>query len=209
VSGSRYLTDHRIEDAVVWFSDIVNFTRSVLELQPVRTADLVQRFFNAQAEAIESHSGHIDKFMGDGLMAFWILPTGDRKNCAETCEEALAAAEEAVRSVSLVHVGAKPLELRVGLHTGSTLSGDFGSTHRHQFTLIGAAVNKAAQLEQIHEDQVTDGDSPGPVRISAEFHDALSTPTRQRYDQRNFAVTRKLGTLEFYSSSESPASAPE
>ncbi|MBE9558642.1 MAG: cyclic nucleotide-binding domain-containing protein [Proteobacteria bacterium] len=198
-SGSRFLTDHRVEDAVVWFSDIVNFTRSVMELPPVHTADLVQRFFNAQAEAIECHRGYIDKFMGDGLMAFWILPAAGRENCAEACEEALAAAEEAVRSVSLIHVDTKPLELRVGLHTGCILSGDFGSTHRHQFTLIGAAVNKAAQLEQIHEDQITDGGGkPGPVRISSEFRDALPGPTQQRYIRRNRAMTRKLGKLKFY-----------
>ncbi|MEN8197439.1 MAG: adenylate/guanylate cyclase domain-containing protein, partial [Pseudomonadota bacterium] len=209
VSGSRYLTDHRIEDAVVWFSDIVNFTRSVLELPPVRTADLVQRFFNAQAEAIESHCGYIDKFMGDGLMAFWILPTLDRGNCAEACEEALAAAEEAVRSVSLIHVGARPLELRVGLHTGRTLSGDFGSTHRHQFTLIGAAVNKAAQLEQIHGDEITDGgDGPGSIRISTEFHKALPRRMQERYDRRNCAMTRKPGKVEFYHSGELPVTAP-
>lgn len=200
-SGSRYLTDHRVEEAIVWFSDIVNFTRSVLALPPVRTADLVQRFFNAQAEAIESHRGYIDKFMGDGLMAFWILPAAHRKSCREACEEALVAAEEAVRSVSLIQVGARPLDLRVGLHTGSTLSGDFGSTHRHQFTLIGAAVNKAAQLEQIHEDQVTDNGKPGPIRISTEFHDVLSGRVQRRYDQRNCAMTRKLGQLDFYSSS--------
>lgn len=208
-SGSRYLTDHRVEDAVVWFSDIVNFTRSALELPPVRTADLVQRFFNAQAEAIESHCGYIDKFMGDGLMAFWILPPVDEKKCAEACEDALAAAEEAVRSISLIHVGAKPLELRVGLHIGSTLSGDFGSTHRHQFTLIGATVNKAAQLEQVHEDQVSDGgDRPGPIRISSEFHGKLSGRSQRRYDQRIRAMTRKLGQLDFYSSSELPVTAP-
>lgn len=209
ISGSRFLTDHRVESAIIWFSDIVNFTRSVLELPPVQTADLVQRFFNAQAEAIESHSGYIDKFMGDGLMAFWILPTADGKNCGEACEEALAAAEAAVRAVSLIHVGARPLELRVGLHTGSTLSGDFGSTHRHQFTLIGAAVNKAAQLEQIHGDEITDdGGKPGPVRISSEFHDALTRRSQQKYGQQNCAMTRKLGRLEFYHSAELPVTAP-
>lgn len=209
VSGSRYLTDHRVEEAIVWFSDIVNFTRSVLELPPVQTADLVQRFFNAQAEAIESHSGYIDKFMGDGLMAFWILPTADGRYCGQTCEEALAAAEAAVRAVSLIHVDARPLELRVGLHTGAALSGDFGSTHRHQFTLIGAAVNKAAQLEQIHGDEITDGgDRPGPVRISTEFHDALPRRTQKKYDRQNCAMTRKLGRLEFYHSAELPVTAP-
>ena len=199
ISGSRFLTDHRVERAIIWFSDIVNFTRSVLDLPPAQTADLVQRFFNAQAEAIESHSGFIDKFMGDGLMAFWILPpTGE--DFMMLCEEALAAAEEAVHKVSRIHVGAGPLEVRVGLHIGDALSGDFGSAQRHQFTLIGAAVNKAAQLEQIHEDQISDGGArAGPVRISTEFHDALSALSQRKYDRRVSATTRKLGLLEFYS----------
>jgi len=201
ISGSRFLTDHRVERAIIWFSDIVNFTRSVLELPPAQTADLVQRFFNAQAEVIENHSGFIDKFMGDGLMAFWILPSAG-EDFMTVCEEALAAADEAVHTVSRIHVGAGPLEVRVGLHIGDALSGDFGSAQRHQFTLIGAAVNKAAQLEQIHEDQITDGGArPGPVRISTEFHDALSEPSQRRYDRRVSAMTRKLGEVEFYSSS--------
>lgn len=200
-SGSQYLTDHKTENAVVWFSDIVNFTRFVLELSPVRTADLVQRFFNAQAEAIESHGGYIDKFMGDGLMAFWILSSDERESSATVCEDALAAAEEAVQSVSRIHIGAEPLELRVGLHIGRVLSGDFGSAHRHQFTLIGAAVNKAAQLEQIHEEEISNGGQKlGPIRISVEFHDALPKQIRQRYAQRNSAITKKMGPLAFLSS---------
>ena len=202
ISGSRFLTDHRIERAVVWFSDIVNFTRSVLELPPSQTADLVQRFFNAQAEAIEGHCGYIDKFMGDGLMAFWILPSTEQY-CAGTCEDALAAAEEAVQAVSHIHVGEKPLDLRVGLHIGDTLTGDFGSTQRHQFTLIGSTVNKAAMLEQVHEDEVADdGAAPGPIRISNEFRASLSERQQQKYARKFRAITRKLGQLEFYSSTD-------
>jgi class 3 adenylate cyclase len=202
-SGSRHLTEPRVEEAVIWFSDIVNFTRSVLEMAPARTADLVQRFFNAQADAIEIHSGYIDKFMGDGLMAFWILSPVDKKGCADTCKEVLKAAEEAVRSVSRIHVGREPLELRVGLHIGSALSGDFGSANRHQFTLIGATVNKAAQLEQIHAEDIADGGTkPGPVRISAEFHEELPSEMQKKYTQRNVSITRKMGHVTLYSSPE-------
>jgi len=202
-SGSRHLTGHRVEDAIVWFSDIVNFTRCVLDLPPARTADIIQRFFNAQAEAIEEHCGHIDKFMGDGLMAFWILPSTEEDECGGSCENALAAAEEAVRSVSRIHVGTSPLDVRIGLHIGSALSGDFGSANRHQFTLIGATVNTAAQLEQIHEDEIVDGhEVPGAIRISTEFHDALSRESRQRFGLQHTALTRKMGRMEFYSLSQ-------
>ena len=199
-SGSRYMTDHRMENAIIWFSDIVNFTRFVLELSPVRTADLVQRFFNAQAEAIQRHGGYIDKFMGDGLMAFWIMSANESESRKKACEEALIAAEEAIESVSLIHVGAEPLELRVGLHIGRALSGDFGSAHRHQFTLIGAAVNKAAQLEQVHEAEPSNNrDKLGPIRISVEFHDHLPHQVRERYAHRLLATTKNFGQLTLYS----------
>jgi class 3 adenylate cyclase len=199
-SGNRYLTDHRLENAIIWFSDIVNFTRFALDLSPVRTADLVQRFFNAQAEAIERHSGYIDKFMGDGLMAFWILSSDEAAARRKACEDALVAAEEAVRSVAQIHIGAEPLELRVGLHVGPVLSGDFGSAHRHQFTLIGSAVNKAARLEQIHPEETSaNPDRLGRIRISAEFHDALSERTGQKYAQRSSAVVKNLGQVVLFS----------
>lgn len=208
VSGSRFLTDHRVETAIVWFSDIVNFTRSMLDLPPARTADIVQRFFNAQAEAIERHHGYIDKFMGDGLMAFWIVSAVDSRSCAGDCESALAAAEEAVEAVSHIHVGNLPLELRVGLHIGNVLSGDFGSAQRHQFTLIGDTVNKAAQLEQIHDFEIGEGiGDPGPVRISTEFRERLSEGTGRRYGRQGRAITRKLGMLKFFGNSEPSASA--
>lgn len=166
----------------------------------MRTADLVQRFFNAQAEAIQRHGGYIDKFMGDGLMGFWILSSDERDCSTRACEEALTAAEEAIQSVSRIRIGADPLKLRVGLHIGRVLSGDFGSAHRHQFTLIGAAVNKAAQLEQIHEDETSNGgDKLGPIRISVEFHDQLSNRARERYAQQICATTKNLGQLTLYS----------
>lgn len=198
-SGSRYLTDHRLENAVIWFSDIVNFTRYVLKLSPERTADLVQRFFNAQAEAIRHHGGYIDKFMGDGLMAFWILSSEDRVSGNAACEFALAAAEEAVQSVSRIRIGSEPLQLRVGLHLGPVLSGDFGSATRHQFTLIGAEVNKAARLEQLHtEDISSDGRDLGPIRLSAEFHDELGDKIQRKYRRKSSATLKDMGRLTLY-----------
>ena len=59
--------------------------------------------------------------------------------------------------------------------------------------------DKAAQLEQIHEGQITDGgDKPDPVRINIVFHDALSGRSQRRYDQGIRTTTRKLGLLDFW-----------
>lgn len=197
-SGGGRLSDYKVERAIVWFSDVVDFSRYVVQMAPNRTADIVQRFFNAQSAPITAHGGHIDKFMGDGLMAFWVLP--DSGPAMEKCVEALRAAEEATTAVSAIRIGKHPLHLRIGLHLGMVLSGDFGSTSRHQFTLIGPEVNKAARLEQVHDADVIGSPCEiGPVRLSKEFRDELSAPIRKQYERYFHAKAKNIGEIELYS----------
>lgn len=197
-AGGAQSTDYKVENAILWFSDIENFSRHILNMTPARTADIVQRFFNAQTHPIEERGGHIDKFMGDGLMAFWAL-TSDKADVA-LCEAALLAAEEAVAEVGGIAIGSEPLSLRVGLHFGLVLSGDFGSASRHQFTLIGADVNKAARLEEIHPQDVVAGNHDlGPIRLSAELHASLPLSLQRKYGRRSEAEAKNIGRLEFFS----------
>jgi class 3 adenylate cyclase len=197
-SGRGHSTDYKIENAIVWFSDIENFSRHILNMSPTRTADIVQRFFNAQTQPIEDRGGYIDKFMGDGLMAFWMLPT-DAADIA-ICEAAVAAAEEAVAEVTGIAIGSEPLDLRVGLHFGLVLSGDFGSATRHQFTLIGADVNKAARLEEIHPADISSGSRElGPIRLSAEFRSNLPLSLQRKYARHSVSEAKNIGQVEFYS----------
>lgn len=196
-SGSDRVADYRVDRAVVWFSDVVNFSRYILDLAPERTAEVVQRFFNAQTQPIHDMGGHIDKFVGDGLMAFW-APEADElvRPC---CEAALRAAEAAVAAVRRISIGTEALDLRIGLHAGLVLSGDFGSATRHQFTLIGPEVNKAARLEQVHRADIREGEAMvGPIRLSAEFRAELSAPLRRRYPHRSIAEAKNIGPIEVY-----------
>lgn len=196
--GGGRLTEYEVHRAIVWFSDVVDFSRHIVNLAPRRTADIVQRFFNAQSAPIAAHGGHIDKFIGDGLMAFWILSEGE--DAGTKCLEALRAAEEAAKAVSQTHIGNEPLHLRIGLHIGFILSGDFGSSTRQQFTLIGPEVNKAARLEQLHDTDVVEG-SPdiGPIRLSEEFRNELGQPIKKRYRRRSKANAKNIGEIELYS----------
>ncbi len=197
-SGGGRVTDYKVDRAIVWFSDVVDFSRHVLKLAPSRTADIVQRFFNAQSAPIAVHGGHIDKFIGDGLMAFWVL--AEKEDAAAKCLETLAAAEEALKAVSEISVGEDPLHLRIGLHLGLVLSGDFGSVSRHQFTLIGPEVNKAARLEQIHaEDLVAGAGDIGAIRLSTAFRDELPDPFRKKYCRYAKAQAKNIGEIEFFS----------
>lgn len=195
--GGVQSTDHKTETAVIWFSDVVNFSSYVMELAPDRTADIVQRFFNAQSKPIQEYGGHIDKFMGDGLMAFWIVE-GEQDTDA-ICNKAVKAAESAVAAVSQIRIGSEPLSLRIGLHLGKVLTGDFGSATRHQFTLIGREVNKAARLEQIDRSDVFEGAcKPGPIRLSRELHEHLPQSGKHRYGARLRAHGKHVGEIELF-----------
>ena len=183
-AGGRYLTDYRVEHAVIWFSDIVDFGGLALKLSPMRAADLLQEFVNVQVETISSHGGHVDKFIGDGLMAFWILPSANSRRRREACDGALVAAIEVVDGVSAICVGTKPLRIRIGLHVDEVLSGDFGSSSRHQFTLIGSNVNLAARLQQVSTPaSAGNTDEFGSIRVSQHFYDSLSNASQIHLDR--------------------------
>ncbi|MEO3431329.1 adenylate/guanylate cyclase domain-containing protein [Pelagibius sp. CAU 1746] len=197
-AGGEHQTAYAVERAIIWFSDIVDFSRHTLNSTPDRIADIVQRFFNAQTLPILRRGGHIDKFIGDGLMAFWMLP-GNGGNARSECVEALRAAEEAVKAVAAIKIGTAPLSLRVGLHIGLVLSGDFGSTTRHQFTLIGREVNKAARLEQLHaEDILESPEDLGAIRISREFQEELGSLDRKKYARRLVARAKNIGEMDVF-----------
>ncbi len=193
--GGLKSTDYRTETAVIWFSDVANFSGYALTLAPERAADIVQRFFNEQSVPIERHGGYIDKFMGDGLMAFWIIQGDDELETVS--QSALDAAQEAVAAVSNIRIGPTPLSLRVGLHLGPVLTGDFGSTTRHQFTLIGREVNKAARLEQIEgPDCIPPQESLGAIRLSCELRDRLSAEKQKEFGRRLKARAKHIGEVD-------------
>jgi class 3 adenylate cyclase len=197
-SGSDRQAEYQVERAVIWFSDVVDFSKYALNLAPDMTADIVQRFFNAQTHPIATRGGHIDKFIGDGLMAFWVLPEKSEGGDKEITD-AIRAAEDAVKAVGEISIGATALRLRVGLHVGLVLSGDFGSATRHQFTLIGTEVNKAARLEQMHSGETEEpAGRMGDIRLSAEFRGELSQTLQQRYSRKFVAEAKNIGRLELY-----------
>ncbi len=197
-SGSEQQAEYLIERAIIWFSDVVGFSKFTLNTPPERVADIVQRFFNAQTSPVLDRGGHIDKFIGDGLMAFWVMK-GKVEDASSICSDAVRAAEQSVKNVNEIRIGNEPLALRIGLHIGLVVSGDFGSATRHQFTMIGTEVNKAARLEQIHSEDILDGHSKlGSIRVSREFWNELDTVSRKKFSKKLTARAKNIGVMELF-----------
>jgi class 3 adenylate cyclase len=149
--------------ALLWFSDLAGFSQYAKSLDPAEAARQVRRFMEVQVEEILGAGGEVDKFMGDGLMAFWRLP--DTARTKERVPRAVnAATRAAVRIKAIAAAEGLALDVRVGLHLGPVVIGDFGGMDRIAYTLVGETVNTASRYEQARH--AIDGSSLGRVRIS-------------------------------------------
>jgi adenylate cyclase len=139
--------------AAIWLSDMRGFTPLADRLPPGTLLDLLNRYFDCQVPAIESHGGEVLKYMGDGLLA--IFPAEAKAGAAgPVCQRALAAALAARANVAALAAAAadeatRQLRFGLALHLGEVLYGNIGAGNRLDFTCIGPGVNLAARLEKL------------------------------------------------------------
>ena len=134
-----------------YFSDLAGFTTIAERLDGDQTKTLLNRYLGAMGEVLIKHRA-FNKFMGDGIFAFFNAPIWPvEEHPVVGCEAALATAErlEALKSSAASEYAAEMagLNMRIGLHTGSVFVGDFGSANQSDYTCIGDTVNLAARLE--------------------------------------------------------------
>ncbi len=194
--------EYQSETAVILFSDIVGFSDIAANLTPEETAKILKRVLDAQDAAIRERHGEIDKFIGDAVMAFWIVQGHSDANRQHSCIGALNAALGAVAEVARIlnPLNGSPLEVRIGLHIGTAYSGNFGGTNRWAYTLIGHHVNIAARAEQARDDDVQTGHPRlGAVRVTHDFMACLP-PEEQAKLPHQSDVRVKHTELKIFSS---------
>ena len=141
------------------FSDIRGFTPISEKYQsdPQGLTRLINRFLDNQTKIILKHEGTIDKYMGDCIMAFWNAPLDveeqERKatECALEMRVALGELNERLREEGLdeINTGA-------GINSGLCVVGNFGSSSRFDYSVLGDSVNLAARLESSCKDYDAD-----------------------------------------------------
>src|SRR5882724_7630792 len=136
----------------LFFSDIVNFTEITENADPAKVMQQTSRYFAATSQEIMMHSGTVDKFIGDAIMAIWNAPADDPDHAVNACAGALAFLRANDRlNVQFREEGWPAYKTRCGLHTGVAVVGNIGSEDRMNYTALGATVNLAARLEGLNK----------------------------------------------------------
>jgi adenylate cyclase len=143
-------------EMTIMFSDMRGFT-SISESyknDPQGLTALMNRFLTPLTNAILNRKGTIDKYMGDAIMAFWNAPLDDSAHQINACEAALDMLERVDALNEARELEAKehnrpfiPLNVGVGLNTGTCVVGNMGSDMRFDYSVFGDSVNLASRLE--------------------------------------------------------------
>lgn len=161
----------RRERCVVLFTDLVGFTARSNVMDAESLFGLLNRYFEAIAAPVLHEQGLLDKFIGDALMAEFGVPVhrGERAEALAAVRAALAMQanlENLNRALELE--GLDPLKQGIGIHCGEVIAGNLGSSHRLEYTVIGATVNLASRLESLTR-QFPDH----PILMSADVRNLL------------------------------------
>jgi adenylate cyclase len=138
----------------VLFSDVRGFTTYSEHLDPQEVVTFLNRFFDRLTEAVFEQDGTVDKFIGDGMMAFFGAPLELENHATRACAAALAM-EQALKELNdAKDLGSteseRPVAIGVGINTGEMVAGNIGSSRRFEYTVVGDAVNLAARLEPLN-----------------------------------------------------------
>jgi adenylate cyclase len=152
--------------AVIWYSDLRNFTRLTETLETGELLDLLNEYFELVGNAAIKRGGEVVQHIGDAIMIYFLIPDGSTDGqvtagVVDAAVEALAgldAANETRRAR-----GAIEIKCGIGLDIGQVTHGNVGSLRRLSFNVVGPAVNRAARIETLTKALGT------PLLMSADF----------------------------------------
>jgi adenylate cyclase len=141
------------KELTVLFADVRNSTRLAAKLPPAAFAHLLNEVMDSISRVLFAHGGMLDKFIGDGLIAVFGAPVPQPNHALRACRAALAMQDElAPLQARWSRPDLPPLEIGVGINTGSMIIGNIGSKDRFNYTVVGDEANLGARLEAANKE---------------------------------------------------------
>jgi adenylate cyclase len=150
--GQEIVIGGEKKDITVFFSDIADFTPIVESFPADTVMTLLSEYFDILSRVILENHGTIDKYIGDGIMAFWGAPQEAPDASIRACHSALQAQLALSTFIQKCQAkGLPPLNTRMGIHRGNVIVGNFGTSERMDYTAIGDPVNTASRLQTLNK----------------------------------------------------------
>jgi len=143
--GSQFRIESSRQEVTVLFADMVGFTAFSEALETEQVIDALNRHFEVFHRIIDYYGGHVDKYIGDAIMAVFNHPNEDPNHVEHAAKAALAIGQACAR-LGMRRPDGRPISFRVGLNTGSVIVGNIGAVQRLQYTVIGDTVNIASRM---------------------------------------------------------------
>jgi adenylate cyclase len=143
-------------EITVLIADMEGYTLATSSLALDEAAELTRDFLGCLTRPVLAGHGTLDKYTGDGLVAFWgaPLPCADRADRAVSAALAILAEVEALNAQRQLK-GFAPVRVRIGIESGSAWVGDLGTSFRSTYTAVGDCINFASRLEAAARDLPT------------------------------------------------------
>lgn len=138
-------------DVTLWFSDIVGFTTVSEKLESPQVVSLLNTYHQQAASLLMEQDATIDKYLGDGTMAFWGAPLPIDNHAIKACLAAMLHRDCLIRAnKSLEEQELPQIDVCIGLHSASVNVGNIGTKARMEYTAIGSGVNIASRIEGLN-----------------------------------------------------------
>lgn len=137
-------------ELVVLVVDMANYTRTIREHDLSTSSALTKTYLDQLTQAVLGQHGTLDRYTGDGLIAFWGAPLEQ----TDGEDRAVAAALSMIESIEAQNQlqASNPdlaISIRIGIASGMAVVGDFGTPSRANYTAVGTCINLASRLEQL------------------------------------------------------------
>ena len=176
----------------VMFTDIKDFTTISENLSSAHLTIHLSEYLEIMTDIIMFHGGTVDKFLGDGILAFWGAPKTSNNTATQACLAAVECQKELERVNKFWAASGDPeMITRIGINTGEVTVGNIGTSKRLEYTVIGDVVNVASRIEGVNKEFGTN------VLISEETYNEVKNEFDCEYVSDSKVKGRK-GSVKLY-----------